>query len=189
MRVNKNPVKKRKCSKFESGFVKDIKNIIKQNDDIDLKISEIMEQCKIPYDPLIVHYYHKVSQIFQKHRKKMKYKMQDFVILGEYHKLLEKGLSEKEIFIKFRDYCVSWDVIPVYADKHDEYKYHLLTLPEWMKMIDNRIMLIGQEFKNKIDSLRHARDMFPKEINRQFRVTSHKPDELKDYLLEGGKEE
>ena len=98
--VKKNPVKERKCSRFESDFTKDIKKIIKKHPgDIDLTISEIMSECKIPYDPLIIHYYNKVSGIFQKHRKKMKNKMQDFVILGEYHKLLRKGMSEKEIFV------------------------------------------------------------------------------------------
>lgn len=183
VRVKNNPIKNRKCDAFESGFIKNLKVIIKEKSDIDLKIGEIMEHCGVPYDPLIIHYYCKTSQIFQKHRKKMKQKLQDFVSIGEYHKLVEQKLSEKEIFIKFRSYCISWDVLPVYSDKHDDNRYHLLNLPEWMKMVDRRIMLIGEEFKNKIDSLRQARDLFPKEAGKQLRVVSHKPDELKDYLL------
>ena len=190
VKIKNNPVKGRKCSRFESDFIKDIKKIIKeQPGDICLKLGEIMERCKIPYDPIIIHYNNKVSQIFQKHRKKMKQKLTDFVIIGEYYKLLESGLNEKEIFIRFRDYCVSWDVIPVYSDKHDDYRYHLLTLPEWMKMIDKRVMLLGQEYKNKIDTLKEAMTVFPKETNKQLRVVSHKPDELKDYLLGEGKDE
>ena len=40
-----------------------------------------------------------------------------------YVKYLEEGLSEEQIFNKFIKYCVSWDVIPVYADRDEEFRY------------------------------------------------------------------
>lgn len=102
----------------------------------------------------------------------------------ELKKINGKNLSEKDIFLKFRQYCVSWDVIPIYADKNDDYRYHLLTLDKWMVMLDQRIARIGKEFKNKIDILRQARDTFPQATKREFLVASHKPKELKEYVSE-----
>lgn len=189
--MEKNPWTQRKCSAFESKLIKNFKNSIKNNPDCYQKnMSEIMDMCGIEFDYSMIQVYNKVSHIFQKHRRYMIHKLQDFTILLEedgltrYQKCLSEGMNEKQIFEKFMKCCVDWNVIPVYSDKDDDWRYYLLTLPEWIVMIDQRISRMGKEFKNKIDILRAARDSFPKTTNRELKVLGHKPSELTDYLLE-----
>jgi len=168
------------------------KNIRKNPNNYQKNISEIMEMCGLDFNYSMIRAYNKVSSVFQKHRKYMLHKLQDFVILCEkngktrYQNCLDKGMSEKQIFSIFMKACVNWDVIPVYAEREDDWRYYLLTLPAWMRMVDQRIAKMGKEFKNKVDMLRVARDTFPETTYRELRVIGHKPSELKDYLLGDG---
>lgn len=153
---------------------------------------EIMDMCGIEFDYSMIQVYNKVSDIFQKHRRYMIHALQDFVILIEedgktrYQKCLDKGMNEKQIFENFMKCCVDWRVLPLYSEKDDDWRYYLLTLPEWIVMIDQRINRMGKEFKNKINMLRAARDAFPESTVRELKVLGHKPSELKDYLLGDG---
>jgi hypothetical protein len=187
-KINKNPIKGRKCGAFESRLVQNFK----RNRELHPNMTEIMNMCDFDFDYKIIYTYHKVSSIFQKHRRYMKCALEEFTTLigtdnkVPYVKYLENGLSEKQIFNKFIEYCIDWDVIPVYADRDKDWRYYFLTLPAYMEMIDNRIMRVGKEFKNKVDSLRSLRDSFPVYTKRELLVIGHKPDELKDYLLGDG---
>ena len=184
----KNPIKNSKPSAFESKLIRNFKNNLDEHPNM----NEIMKLCSFDYDYKIIYTYNRISGILQKHRRYMKRALGCFTTLIDvddkvpYVKYLEEGLSEEQIFNKFIKYCVSWDVIPVYADRDEEFRYYLLTLDAYMDMINNRIAKVGQEFKNKVDSLRSLRESFPRTMNRELLVMRHKPDELRDYLLGDG---
>jgi len=135
--------------------------------------------------------YNKISSILQRHRKYLAKGIDYFVNeldeqgITQYQRYVAMGLSEDEIFRKFIDFCVSWAVLPVYADEEDEYRYYLLDLSNWILMIETRVNRMTQEFKNKINMLRETQIAFPKRMKKELKVIGHKPDELKDYFLEG----
>jgi len=56
-------------------------------------------------------------------------------------------------------------------------------------MIEKRVNKLGEEFKNKVDMLRETQIAFPKKMKRELKIISHKPDELKDYLIGDGKDD
>ena len=188
LKRQKNPIKGSKPSAFESRLIQNFKHSLEEHPNM----NEIMKMCHFDYDYKIIYTYNRVSSILQKHRRYMKRALGSFTTLLDvdgkvpYVRYLEQGLTEREIFDKFIEYCVDWDVIPVYADRDVDFRYYLLTLDSYMDMIDNRISKVGQEFKNKVDSLRTLRDSFPKATNRELLVMRHKPEELKDYLLGEG---
>ena len=191
----KHPFRNRKPCAFESQLIKTYKDKIIQNPETyPMNMSEITAMCGLPYDPEVLFVYNKISSILQRHRKYLVKGINYFVNELEedgstmYQKYLALGMTEEEIFRKFIDFCVSWNVLPVYADEEDEYRYYLLDLPNWILMIEQRVNKLSKEFKNKVDMLIESQKAFPNRMRRELRVISHKPDELKDYLLEGGKE-
>jgi len=186
----RHPFRNRKPCAFESKLINNYKKrILRDSEKYPLNISEITSMCDLPYDPKVLYVYNKISSILQRHRKYLAKGINYFVNeLDEkgttiYQKYVAEGLSEEAIFREFINFCVSWDVLPVYAAEDDQYRYYLLDLANWIQMIEKRVNRLSEEFKNKVDLLRETQIAFPKKMQRELKLISHKPEEMKDYLL------
>lgn len=186
----KNPFKSRSPGPLEDKFIRNYKEIIdRKPKNYPMNISELTTLCGLPYDPEVLYVYKKIHSIFNKHRKYMIDGLDSFTLAPEedgktkYEKYKEMGKSEDEIFKEFIRYCVSWEVLPVYADENDEFRYHLLTLEHWILMIEERVGKIKKEFENKADSLKKAYPAFPNAVRQEIKQLGYKP----SVLLEDGK--
>jgi hypothetical protein len=193
-RGRKHPFRNRKPSAFESKLINNYKKrILDDPEKYPMNISELTEMCDLPFDYEVLYVYNKISSILQRHRRYLQKGIDYFVNeldeqgTTQYQRYVAEGLSEEEIFDEFINFCVSWDVLPVYAWDEDKFRYYLLDLDNWLLMIEQRVDRVCVEFKNKVDMLRSSQTAFPKRMKRELKLIGHKPGELKDYLLEDGK--
>jgi len=146
-------------------------------------IGEIMGILGIHYDAVAIKNYHKLHAFFSKHRKIMLQLMDKFIQSGEYEKYIQNGLSENEIFQRYMDFLLSWEVVPLHSDSEDGWKYKLLDLDSWMEMLNSRIRRIGTEFENKIDILRTAHNILPNSTEHVKQELTDTSNEIRKNLL------
>jgi len=145
-------------------------------------MEEIMEIFGLDFSRTIVNNYHNVQNFFIQQRKKMNTMVEDFLKTGDYEKAIKQGFSEDDIFRQFVDTMLSYEVVPLYSDRDDKYRYKLLDLPSWHEMIKDRIRRIGKEFENKIDSIRTSMKMLPESTKKELEVLTGKSEEIQKYL-------
>ena len=151
-------------------------------------ISEIMGILGLHYDAIAIKNYHKVHAFLSKQRKLMITIMDKFIKTGEYETYLQDGLTEDEIFQRYMDFLLSWEVIPLHSDIDDGWKYKLLDLNSWMEMVDSRIRRIGSEFEEKIKTLRTAHYMLPNSAGIELESLTNTSDGIRKNLLTEGED-
>jgi len=147
-----------------------------------LNIEELMKLFGFEYNGVIIGNYKRTQRFMISQRKQMNYEMTRFLKSGQYEEYLKKGLSEEEIFRKFVDTMLSYEVIPLYSDSDDDYKYKLLDLPSYFEMLNSRIRKISTEFEHKINIVRSTARIAPKETRKELGVILDAPDEVQRFL-------
>lgn len=118
--------------------------------------------------------YQRFHSFLVRHRKRTDEQFEFLFTTGEFDKYLNNGYSEQEIYQKFIDCCLSYEIIPLYCDIDEKYK--LLDLESFLLVKKQRLKSAGREIKNKFDSLKKPMQVLPKTVKTELNVLRENPD-------------
>jgi hypothetical protein len=175
------------CSKKLYAFIK--KHPVKYPSDI----KELMDICGLECDFDSVKVYQKFHAFLQKHRE---YTDEMFGILiadNWFDKYHAEGLSDKDIYDRLIDTCISWEIIPLYHDSRDG-KYKLVDLPSFLLMKQEGLFSATTSIKNKAETYQIMEQALPDTIHSEMERIKSSPvlkklrnarNELNRFLPEG----
>lgn len=162
-------------SSFDRHCAKHLNKHIKENPmSYPSDISELMSICGVTCDLQSVRNYQRFHAFLVRHRKMTDEKFIELVNNGVLDKYLNNGHSEEEIYHKFIDCCLSYEIIPLYCDIDNKYK--LLDLHSFLLVKKSRLKSAGSEIKNKFVSLKKPLDVLPNTVGMELNILRDSPD-------------
>lgn len=152
-------------------------------------IEELLEICKIKVDMESVKKYHKFHSFLVKHRKMTMTMFERAIENGDFKKYKDEGIDEKEIYQRFIDTCLSYEILPLYCDVDGRYK--VCDLYSYLEMINARLKATGSELKEKFGRFETMNEVLPEAVNDEllllqddFQMLKDTRDHLNKYLPE-----
>ncbi len=181
--------------KHESSFnlhcAKNIKRYIDSNPkSYPTTLEELMEICGVKVDLESVRLYQKFHSFLMKQRKLTMQMFEELITMGYFEQYKTEGLHEKEIYRKFIDTCLSYEIVPLSCDVDNKYK--LCDLSSFLEMIESRLRSTGSELKQKFEYMSTMGEILPQTITGElealqgdFQMLKDARDHLIKYLPSG----
>ena len=131
-----------------------------------------MDICGIKCDFESVKNYQKFHVYLIKQRNQTMEKMEELITFGYFEEYLNNGHSEEEIYNKFIDTCLSYEIIPLYGDS--DKKYYLADLDSFIRIIKTRLKANKSEMTNKFGMIKTSKNILPETINNEFAKLNQK---------------
>ena len=148
-------------------------------------IKELMDICRLECDFKSVKTYQQFHNFLQRHRK---YTDNLFSILtdeGWFDKYKKDGLIDEEIYKRFIDVCISYEIIPLYYDGADG-DYKLIDLHSFLLLKKERLFAVATELKHKGEAYTSMEKVLPDTIHSEIEIRKESPEVKK--LLDARKE-
>ena len=157
-----------KCSRALSDFIR------KYPEKYPSDIGELMLICGIHCDFESIKIYGKFHNFLQRHRK---YTDEMFTILIQdnwFDKYKTEGLTDEQIYQKFIDACISWEIVPLYYDVDGKYK--LIDLHSFLLLKKERLYSAFAEIQHKVESYKTVEKILPDTIHAELEMMKESPD-------------
>jgi len=146
-------------------------------------IKELLDICGIKCDFESVKNYQKFHSYLIKQRNQTMNKMEELITHGYFEEYLNNGHTEEEIYNRFIDTCLSYEIIPLYSDS--DKKYYLADLNSFIDIIHTRLKANKSEITHKFDMIKTSKNILPETIKNEFPKLDNKPN--LDFLPNGDK--
>jgi hypothetical protein len=137
-----------------------------------------MQLFGLKYDAQAISDYHELHQYLVKHRKYTVEMMEMMFVNGHFHRYIEDGMSEEDIYQGFVDKCLSYGIIPLYSDSDGKYK--LVDMQSFFSIIESRLRASGSELVSKMKNIKTVSNVLPKKT--EFEVSLMRDDPRFDML-------
>jgi len=91
-----------------------------------------------------------------------------------FDKYKEENLTDEQIYQKFIDACISWEIVPLYYDVDGKYK--LIDLHSFLLIKKERLFAVVTEIKNKVKSYKIVGQVLPDAIHNELEMMRETPD-------------
>ena len=125
-------------------------------------LDDLLGICGITIDWESVSTYQSFHGFLQKQRKKTDKAFGILVDEGWFNKYIADGLTEEQIYDKFIETCLSWNIIPLYYDVDGLYK--LIDLHSFILIKQERIRSTCKEISTKFNDLQNHSRVLPRSI-------------------------
>lgn len=153
-----------KVNKRESmehmNWLNNLHNFIKKNpEEYPSDLKDLMGICGLTIDFESVSLYQSFHAFLIRQRKRTDEAFSILIDDGWFTKYISEGLTEEQIYDKFIDTCLSWDIVPLYYD--DDGLYKLIDLHSFMMIKMERIRSTCTEISNKIKVIQETAKVLP----------------------------
>jgi len=162
-------------SSFDKHCAKHLYKHIKENPtSYPSNISGLMNICGIKCDLQSIRNYQRFHAFLVRHRKMTDKKFVELVNSGWFEEYLNNGYSEEEIYHKFIDCCISYEIIPLWCDVDGNYK--IIDLHSFLLIKKERIKSASAEIANKFVSLKEPIKILPNTIKTELNILKESSD-------------
>ena len=177
------------CSRALYDFIK--KNPVEYPNDLE----GLMAICGLHCDFDSVKTYQQFHSFLQRHRKYTDNMFSILIVDKWFEKYKTDGISDEDIYQRFIDTCISFEIIPLYYDADGKYK--LIDLHSFLLMKKERLFSAVTEIKHKADSYKMLEEVLPDTIHSELEMLKASPNikklldarnELNKFLPEGDKD-
>lgn len=155
-------------------------------------LKELMGICGLKCDFESVKTYQQFHSFLQRHRKYTDEMFSILIAENWFDKYKLDGLTDEDIYKRFIDACLSYEIIPLYYDVDGLYK--LIDLHSFLLIKKERLFSAATEIKHKVDSYKVVEQILPDTIHSEIEMMKESPDvkkltearnELNKFLPEG----